>query len=237
YFFGAENKNDPAVIISARIKFATELKGKIDAKRQELSKGKKGISISEDVFYELMRKGFKSEDIKKRGFLGRMFFGNGIKMPPLDKTDERGFLTKKIEYLTGIETKVKKGIADSAQEEVERKIIEGQKRWRERKQRHTREIIQETALKFKSEKTKEKLKIKPEEERSSEITEGLKSFEKIGDIEKIMKKVDSDIKAKKEQQKKMMELKKKIKQGRILNSKEKAFLNKVDYTYRKGAEK
>ncbi|MDO8486127.1 MAG: hypothetical protein Q7S77_00270, partial [Candidatus Staskawiczbacteria bacterium] len=46
YFFGAENKNDPAVIISARIKFATELKGKIDAKRQELSKGKKGISIS-----------------------------------------------------------------------------------------------------------------------------------------------------------------------------------------------
>jgi len=236
YFDKAEDKNNPAAIDSARIKFATELKGKIDAKKQELSKGKKGIAISEDVFYDLMRKGLKSEDIKRRGFFGRMFFGGEITISPLDKTDGRGSLICNKEYLAKeIENRVKKNISDAAQEEVERKIIDGQKRWRERKQRHSREIIQETALKFKSEKTEEKLKVKSEEERPSETTESLKSFEKISDIEKVIKKIDSDIKTKREQQKKIQVLKKKIKDGKPLNLKEKAFLNKVDSAYRKEA--
>lgn len=230
YFAGEKDKNDPDTIKSAINKFATELKGKIDDKRQELAKGKKGITISEDVFYELMKKGFKSEDVKKGGFFSK----GGIEIPPLDKTDKRGPLKKTKEHLAEMELKVKKNIEEVAKEEIERKIIEGQRRWREKKQRHTREIIQETAGKYEAEK---KLKVKPEKELQPEITEELKPFEKVSDIEKVMKKVNSDIEAKKEQQKRMQELKKKMKQGKILTLKEKAFLNKIDSTYRKEAEK
>ena len=122
YFSGTEDKNNPMIIDSARIKFAAELKEKIDAKKQELSKGKKGITISEDVFYELMKKGLKSENIEKRGFFTKVLFGGDIKIPPLDKTDGRGPLISGKEYLTATEIKVKKYIEDAAREEIERKI-------------------------------------------------------------------------------------------------------------------
>ena len=136
YFDDGKDKNNSAAINSARIKFAAELNKKIDAKKQELSKGEKGIVISEDVFYELMKKGLKPEDMKKRGFLGRIFFGGEIKIPPLDKTDRRGSFTSSKEYLTKwMEVKVKKNIEEAAQEEIERKIIEGRRRWKAKKQR------------------------------------------------------------------------------------------------------
>lgn len=235
YFGESRDKNDPVMIDSARIKFAMELKEKIDTKKQELSKGAKGIVISEDVFYELMRKGLKSEDINRRGFFGRIFFGGEITIPPLDKTDGRGSLISDKEYLTEeMEDRVIKNIADAAQEGIERKIIEGQRRWRKRKQRHTREIIQETAIGFEAEKKLE-VKLELKEERPSEIIKSLKLFKKVSDIEKVMKKVNSDIEAKKEQQKKIQKLEKKIEQGKILTSREEIFLNKIDSVYKKSA--
>jgi len=234
YFGKTEDKNNLIAINSARIRFATELKAKIEAKKQELAKGEKGINISEDTFYELMRRGLKAEDIKKRGFLGRIFLGGEIKILPLDKADDRGPLIKEKEYLSKLENKIQENIKEAAQEEVERKIIEGQRRWRAKKQRHAREIIQETAKKYEEEK---KIELQTKEKFFHKITEKPKSFEKIGDIEKVIKKVDSDIKIKKEQQKKIQELKKKIKQKKELTLREKAFLNKVDSIYRKEAEK
>ncbi|MBI2049899.1 MAG: hypothetical protein HYT35_00365 [Candidatus Staskawiczbacteria bacterium] len=149
YFEGSNNKNNISKVNSARIKFAMELREKIEAKRQELAKGKNGILISEDVFYELMKKGLKAEDIKKRGFFRRMFFGGDVKAPPLDKTDGRGSLIADKEYLAQeLELRVKKNIEEAAQEEMERKIIEGQRRWKEKKQRHMRELVEETATEF-----------------------------------------------------------------------------------------
>lgn len=232
YFSGAKDKNDPTAIDSARLKFATELTGKISAKIKELAGGKKGISISEDVLYELMKKGLKSEDIKKVGFFSK----GAIEIPPLplDKTDKRGPLIMTREFLAAMEVKVKKNIEEAAEEEIERKIIEGQKRWREKKQKHTREVIQETAAKYEAEK---KSKVKPEKEHPSETTEGSKPFKKVGDIEKVMKRVEADVKAKRDLQKKIQELIKKIKQGKSLTLKDKTFLNRIDSAYRKEAEK
>ncbi len=197
-YFG-EDKNGLVNIDSVIIKFAAKLKEKIDAKRQELAKGKNGINISEDVFYELMRKGLKSEDIKRRGFFGRIFYGGEITIPPLDKTDGRGPLVSDKEYLTEeIENRVKKNIEEAAKEAIEKKIIEGQKRWRGRKRRHTGEIIQETATGFQMElqpKIEYQPKTEPQKEFSPETTEEPKP------LKKARKKVESGIEAKKKKPK------------------------------------
>ncbi len=226
YFGEGKNKNNPADIDSARSKFAVELNKKIDAKRQELSKGKNGITISEDVFYELMKKGLKSEDIKKRGIFGRMF-GGEIEIPPLDK---RGYLEPTRNDLTAMEITAKKNIEEAAQEEIERKIIEGQRAFRGRKQRHTREIIQETAVKYEAEK---KLEVKPEPQKPKiEIISRVgreRTPEHMKEMEKIRQQVETDIEKRKESKKKIEELIKKQKKGELLTAKEVAYLRTIEF--------
>ncbi|MEK7061757.1 MAG: hypothetical protein AAB957_00655 [Patescibacteria group bacterium] len=255
YFGKEEDKNNQENINSARIKFAVEL----DRKRQKLSEGKNGITISEDLFYKLMGEGLKAEDIKKRGFWERMF-GDEITIPPLNNSalDKRGPLVLTKDGLITREVEAKKRIAEVAEGEIKIEIREKQNRLKERRQRHIREITQETATEFKKEKevnvkpldrsqtlgrspTGELGEAEPVTNSSLEIAENLKRFENISDIEKLIKKVDSYEGKKQEEAKKIKErinqLKKKIKQGKVLTLREVVFLNNIDSVLRKKAEK
>ncbi|MEK7540756.1 MAG: hypothetical protein AAB529_00735 [Patescibacteria group bacterium] len=232
YFSGEEDRNDTTAISSARNKFAVELNRKISEKITELSRGKKSISISEDVFYELMKKGLKSEDIRRTGFWDWFKDKGEIKISPLDKTDKRGPLIKTKEYLAEMEVRVKKHIEEAGKEEIERKIIEGQKMWRAKKQRHAGEIIQETVIKYETEK---KLKVKPETAQKSkiEIVSRIgreRTPEQMREMEKIRKQVEADIKKSKETKKRIEELIRRQKKGELLTTREVAYLRAVEFS-------
>ena len=229
YFNGANNKD----VDSAIAKFTSEL----ESKRQDLDK-KKVISLPKELFYQLIAEGYKPEDTKKRGFFGKMFLEGELEIPRLDKKDTRGPFTfsnksNVTEWL--IKDKEKRDVffRGEAEEQLERKFMEGRKRWKAREQRNVRDTIQETAVKIIFSQQAES-KQEPKEKPSVEIIEeGLKSFDTVSAIEKLMKRVVNNKKANEEAIKTMRELGKRIKRGEILTLREKASLNKIDSASRK----
>ena len=131
-----------------------------------------------------------------------------------------------------MEVRVKKHIEEAGKEEIERKIIEGQKMWRAKKQRHAGEIIQETVIKYETEK---KLKVKPETAQKSkiEIVSRIgreRTPEQMREMEKIRKQVEADIKKSKETKKRIEELIRRQKKGELLTTREVAYLRAVEFS-------
>jgi len=162
-------------------KFNVEMVAKIEAKRQELEK--KGIAISTNALYAMAERGMRPEDIKVRGFWGRIFKGSDMKIPqdPLFRGEkpiahelfknEFEEMVKGSEMMPGFEGEFNRSIKDEAASSIERQIKSGQEMWRSKKQKHVRGTIQETVDRYKRQQ-EEQLKIEQQKREEEE-------FEKI----------------------------------------------------------
>ena len=158
---------DKAVFDNNSGEFAKKKQGEITDKIQELDK--KGIAVSEKAFYAMMEKGLKPEDIKVRGFWGKLFMGNEIEIPRTALKDEKPkpYEAKKnsfMEMAKDLEEKFTDSIKDESRPIIERNIEIGQKMWRAKKQKSMRDVIGDTIEVYKNRKKKlfsnRKLKIK-----------------------------------------------------------------------------
>jgi len=237
YFDKEKDKNDSGTIESARQKFAVELNEKINEKIKELAEGKKGISMSQDLFYKLMDMEYKSEDIKKAGWFSR---GKIEALPlPLNEADKRSSLVITKEFLAVLEAKVRGDIEKATELRINKKINKGKEAWSLRKQRHTREIIRETAVKYEAEKKpKEELK-KPETE-TTQPTETEKEPNPSESVSYINRVIRTEERNKKDAEERLVELKKLreiIRRGEALNPKQKATLVRTSPTTKKVVKK
>ncbi len=214
-------------------KFATELEGK----RQGLEK--KGINLSRDAYYQMMKEGLQPDQMKVRGFWGRIFIGPEIEAPSLYWKKPLDISKKELgNWATKAEAKSIDYAKREAQRELEQKVAEGQKRWKEKKQKCTRDLIEEVAQKIELERrAKEEAKKKerrprgypgypekPKIELFSRVGKE-RTPQQIKEMERIRKQVEADIKRRKEMQKKIQDLIKKRKKNKLLTAKEIAYLN------------
>ena len=183
-------------------KFNVDMVGKIDAKRQELEK--KGIVVSANALYAMAERGMRPEDIKVRGFFGKIFTGWDIKIPqdPLFKGEKPRarelFKDEFKEMVKGLEAEFNQSIKDEAKASIERQIKRGQEMWRAKKQKHTRVIIQETVDGYKKQQEAKK----PLIEVVTRIGEK-RTPEQVGEMVKIRKRVETEKKRKKKPVKKV----------------------------------
>ena len=238
YFGEAKDKKYPATINEAVKNFASDL----ERKRQSLEKN--GISMPREAFYQMMRDGLKPEDTKKVGLWGRLF-GKEIKIPPLSKK-RKGYSLSKEDFKKETEEtkqKITERIKREAKEELDEKVRTGQTKWRGRKQRSAKEIIQETAKKYKAEKEEA---IKPEEPEKIAKKSKIEIFSRKGEarspelikeMEKIRKGVEADIEKRKETKKRIEDLIKKQKKGMLLTAREIAYLRSLELAKKTEKEK
>lgn len=237
YFVGKKYEDNLEAIRLAKDEFSKNFIKRVDDKIKELAEDKKGVSMSQDLFYELMKMGYKPEDAKKAGLPSRGM----IKVPilPLSDADRRSPLLITKEFLAVMEAKVRKNIEDKTEKEMKEKILEGQRTWRKKKQRHTREMIRETAIKYETEKKpKEELK-KPETkiEQPIEVEKEPNFFESVGYIDRLIKMAERNRKEAEKELEKLKKLKEIKKQGGIFNLKQKAILLEVDSAIKREVEK
>lgn len=122
--------------------FSVEVDAKIDRKIDELKK--KGISLSKNVFYAMMEKGLKPEDIKVSGFWKKK-----IEMPrtPMFKGEksETYKLSKDnfSEMANMLESKFSQSIKNQAGAMIEWEVRKGQQAWKAKKQKCMRDIIKD----------------------------------------------------------------------------------------------
>lgn len=229
YFGEAKDKKDSAIINEAVKKFA----GDLENKRQSLEKN--GILMPREAFYQMMRDGLRPEDIKKPGLWKRLF-GKQIEIPPLNKK-RKGYLLSKEELKKEVEEtkqKITERISGEAKEALDEKVRIGQQRWRGKKEKHAKEIIQETALKYKAEKEVVIKSVEPgKNSKKSKIeilsrTGEARSPELMKEMEKIRKGVETDIEKRKEIKKRVEGLIKKQKRGELLTPREVAYLRAIE---------
>lgn len=118
----------------------------LEEKRKKLGETLK-VSISENVFYDMMRRGYKPEDIKKRGI-----FGGKIEIPSSD--GRRPLVISKKEFSEQAEQtehRIDKFAKGEAEEELNRKFLEGHRKWENLKHKHMRDIIKERVVEQKPE--------------------------------------------------------------------------------------
>lgn len=186
-------------------KFYVDMVGKINAKGQELYK--KGIVVPANFLYALAERGMRPEDIKVRGFWGKIFMGSDIKIPqdPLFKGEKpRAHELFKDEFrkmasLSNLWGEFERSIDNEAKASIERQIKRGQEMWRAKKQKHTRAIIQETVDGYKKQQEEEQRKKgakKPSIEIVTRIGEK-RTPEQVEEMREIRKQVEADSKKRK----------------------------------------
>ncbi len=139
------------------------------------------LKISEDVFYSLVKAGYEPENMKKRGFFGRLFIGD-VKVVRGDMPNPIDLSKKDFENL------INKTLGDQlqrvgkeAQKRVDLKIIEGTKRLTREKNICALNIIKKTVEEYKSDKTSKQEVIKQEEKKEKDpVAESLANYKKIG---------------------------------------------------------
>ena len=191
------------------------------------------LGISNVVFAEMiLNQHLEIHNIRRIGL-----FKTTIKIPSSDGRESVAKTEK--EFKEWIEKfivpKANESVLREAQLRVDQKIINSRKRMLIEKELCAKVIIQQAVEKYEVEKVKLKLKPDLVIENPPKTTEILKSFKNVSDIEKLIKKVNSDIEAGKEQQNEMKEsivkMKKLIKiiqQGKPLTKKQIVSLNKID---------
>jgi len=135
-------------------KFTGVMEERMDAKRNELSK--KGIDLPANAFYAMMDRGLRPEDIKVRGFWGKLFHGgNDIEIPRMEKS-KVAMNCSRVEFVDVIVKKSVKDFDDAVETEtlknVEINIFRGQEKVRETRQKCSRDILVGTIARIKEER-------------------------------------------------------------------------------------
>lgn len=196
-------------------KFATEL----EEKRQGLAK--KGINLSRDAYYQMMKEGLQPDQMKIRGFWGRLFIGSQIEVASLYWKEPLNMSKKELgNWAIKSEARSIDYAKREAQRELDQKVVEGQKRWRGKKQKCTRDLIGEVVQKIEIERREKEQAKKKEAVQKPKI-----EISSRKEMEKIRKQVEADIKKRKEAQKKIQDLIKKRKKNKLLTPEEIAYLN------------
>ena len=216
-------------------KFATEL----EEKRQGLAE--KGINLSRDAYYQMMKEGLQPDQMKVRGFWARIFIGPEIEVASLYWKEPLNMSKKELgNWATKAESRSIDYVKREAQRELDQKVVEGQKRWKEKKQKCTRDLIGEVVQKIETERrANEEAKKKEEAQKTSiELVTRIgkeRTPEQMKEMERIRKQVEVDIKRRKESQKRIQDLIKKQKKGYLLTAREVAYLNTLSEEERKKA--
>jgi len=203
----------------------------LEAKRQDLAT--KGIEMSRDSYYQMMKEGLRPDQIKVRGFFGKLFMGSEIVIP---SSKEKSSQLSKKELTQNIQDSEKRFgtfVRDSAQADLEKRFTDGQRRYTERKKTCAVDLLQQTSREIEekrkaSEVVKEQKPAKKETKKPSlEIISRIgkeRTPELMKELERIRKEVESDIKKKTETKKKLQGIMAKQKRKELLTAKEVAYL-------------
>lgn len=146
--------------------------------RQRKSLEAKGVSLSPNVFYDLITKGYKPGDIKIKGI-----FKKEVVVPSANGREPIRIPMDKFKEWTGQNEKIIGELTkEEAQRELNRRFSEGHQRWERRKRRHLEQRINEIISpegKAPEPKKEEKIKITPEDLKPKiKITKGETTSEK-----------------------------------------------------------
>lgn len=225
---------------------------KTEKKREALVKS--GLNISKEIFYNMIGSGYMFSDLKKK------FFSNKIQTPIFLGDGVYRFSTmpkKEFEGLLGILQALFDSVAKKAVEDkLNKKVLQGKKRWHERKMRKIRELLQGAVDNIEKEKQFEELrqkmqqqirmrsqvsKIEPLQKITQDVEqEALKRLKKFEheekkvdkeikkELQKITKRVDKDIKETEKEEQKISRLLEKEKKKDKISSKKTAYLNSIN---------
>lgn len=145
----------------------------VEKKRNDLERA--GLSVSKEIFYNMIAGGYMFPDIKK-GFLS-----GKIKIPVLlgeGAYKYKSFSRKEFDNLVETLQMFFNLIASQAAEEkISKKFINGKRRWNQRLKRKMRELLEKEILKFESQKQEEQMtELKIENEVQRRLAERAKDY-------------------------------------------------------------
>ncbi len=209
-----------------------QMKVVLENKKSELAKN--GILMSDGVLCELLNQGYRIDEIKvKKSWFG---FGKAksIELPTLPlsegKKETRSIKIKDfMDMVKNTEEQNNRRDKEYAQDEINSKLKYGQKAWKNKKEKCTRDILGETVGQIEeSRKPKLEEKQKVVEKPKLEIVTRIgkeRTPEQQKEMEKIRKEIIEKMERAKEAKKRIIELIKKQKQGKLLTAKEVGYVN------------